>query len=114
MRREIMGLENCGINKIVQELEIPPDANKNTGRVFIGMKSEGTKDEMNKARFIPQSHRDREKVYIIHNAVSVRLRSVRLVVTLGLSLGSDFWIEDPNHAYYQGSPLTRAVYVNAD
>ena len=85
-----MGLENCGINKIVQESEIPPDANKKTGRFFIGMKSERTKDEMNKARFIPQRHRDCEKVYIIHNAVSVLVRSVRLVVTLGLSLGADF------------------------
>ena len=81
-------------------------------RFVLAIKDEGTTNERYKARFVAQCHRDRDKSYIIHSAVPVRIRSVRILLTIALMMDWEVLLEDTNQAYCQGSPLERIVYLH--
>lgn len=82
-------------------------------KFIVVIKDVGTDDERYKALVVALGLRDRSKALLIHTAVPVRVRSVRLLLSFSLSQGWKLWIEDTNQAYLQGKKLRRTVIVLA-
>ena len=81
---EIQGLEDRSVFKLINEPDIPSDANILNGRFILAIKDTGTTDERYKARFVVQGHKDRDKALIVHKAVPVRMRSIRIFMCIAL------------------------------
>lgn len=113
IRDEIIGLESRGVFTIVDEKDIPADAIVLGMKIILAIKDGGTAEERYKARIVALGHRDRQKALLIHVAVPVRIRSLRLLLCFALPFEWDVWLEDTNQAYCQGKPLHRYIVLKA-
>lgn len=111
---EIQGLERRNVFKPVHATQIPAGSNVLGCRFLVVIKNKGTTTERYKARLVVLGHRDREKDYLIHAAVPVRMRSVRTTFCVCLWENWNMWLEDTNQAYTQSTPLSLNVYIKAD
>ena len=113
MRNEILGLEARGVFEEISKDDIPADAIVLGLKFILAIKDGNTPDERYKARAVAFGHKDRDKKLLIHIAVPVRIRSVRLVCSYTLSERMHLWLEDTNQAYLQGKKLERVIVVEA-
>eukprot|EP00171_Calliarthron_tuberculosum_P016379 IDg16379t1 len=70
--KEIQGLINRGVFKIVLKQEISEDSNLMGGRFVLAIKDVGTDTERYKARFIILGHRDKDKTSLVHACPNLR------------------------------------------
>jgi hypothetical protein len=78
----------------------------------LTIKNIGTDEEVHKARYVVQGHKDRDKKFLVHNSTTVRQSSTRLLVSLAATLGFRIWSQDVKQAYLQSSEkLMRKVYL---
>ena len=102
-----------GTWKVVLKEEIPGNSNVLNGRFVLVIKNKGTNEEIYKARFVVQGHRDREKHFLVHDSPNLRQSSTRLLVAIAAIFGFRRWIHDVRQAYLQPSEkLMRKVYLN--
>ena len=82
-------------------------------KIILARKDGGTAQERYKAKIVALGHKDRQKALMIHVAVPVRIRSLRLLLSISLTLKWEVWLQDTNQAYCQGKPLIRYVALKA-
>ena len=111
-KKEIEGLLKKGTWKVVLQEEVPKDANVLNGRFVLTIKNKDTDDELYKARFVVQGHRDRDKKFLVHDSPNLRQSSIRLLVTVAAIFGFRIWSHDVRQAYLQSAQdLMRKVYL---
>jgi len=68
--------------------------------------------EVLKTCFVLGGHKDREKSSIVHNAKTLKLSSVRLLLALATIFSFSLWATDVNQAYLQSAEnLHRKIFV---
>lgn len=111
---EIEGLLSRGAFKYVRREDIPHDANILGGRFVLSIKQPNTEEELYKARFIVQGHKDKEKGFIIHISKTVRHKNIKILLTLAATYKLKVKGQDVKQAYIQAHDLARDVYVIPD
>ena len=112
IEKEIAGLQENEVYEVVDRDTIPANSNILGGRFVLSIKNVDTADELFKARFVAQGHRDRDKNTLVHTATSLRHRSIRIIVALAVILGFKLWTQDVKQAFLQSKqPLAREVYI---
>jgi hypothetical protein len=90
-QKGIRGLLDRGTFEIVYKNSVPKKANVLGGRFVLALKDEGTPKEVWKARFVVQGYRDEMKTSLVHDAVTSKQHSSRMMLELPLSLGSVYF-----------------------
>lgn len=110
--KEVSGLNERGTFSHVKAKDIPSDANVIGGRFVFTLKHVGTPNEVPKARFVAQGHRDKAKALVVHNLATMRQRSTRLLVSTAAVLGLRIFAHDITQAYLQSQDtFTRQLYL---
>lgn len=110
--KELEGLARRGVYEIVLKDEVPEGANILGSRFVLSIKNKDTGDEVYKARFVVQGHKDREKDFLVHISSNLKQSSIRLVLSLAAIFGFNIWSQDITQAYIQSSEkLMRHIYI---
>ena len=99
IQKEIEGLLKRGTFKIVVREEIPRNLNILDGRFILVIKNPNTREEIYKARFVVQGHRDRDKAFLVHASPNLRQESVRPLFAIASIMGFSVWNQDTSQAY---------------
>jgi Reverse transcriptase (RNA-dependent DNA polymerase) len=112
-KKEIEQLVERGTWRLAHRSEFPKDANVFGARFVISVKNSGDEDEVFKARYVVQVHRDREKATLVKSTPPLRQSSIRLLVFLGACFGFQIFSTDISQAYLQRvDALLRNFYLN--
>lgn len=79
--QEVDGLVSRGSFEIVDESDVPKDANILGGRFICSIKNYETDSETEKDRYVVQVHRDKENPFIVHSITTLRQSSVKIIVS---------------------------------
>eukprot|EP00171_Calliarthron_tuberculosum_P022290 IDg22290t1 len=111
-RAEIRELLERKTFKVILREEVPPNANILPGRFVLAIKSTEDGKIKYKSRYVIGGHRDRMKAMMVHDAATLQLLSIRLILTLSAIEGFDIWTSDVRHAYLQSEePLSRDLFL---
>ena len=109
---EIRDLTDRNAFSIIRLSDLPPKANLLPARFVLVIKTSAEGATRYKARYVIGGHRDRLKLYIVHDSQTVHASSVRIVVCLAAIFGFEIWSSDVKLAYLQSSePMTRRVFI---
>lgn len=112
MTDEVDGLKKRGTWKVTFKRDLPSDPNILGGRFVLTLKNVGTGNELAKARYVAQGHRDTEKTTMVHNITTLRQSSTRIIVSVAAVKKFRIFSHDVRQAYFQSSEkLTREVYL---
>ena len=110
--KEVAGLRDRSAFHAVPTTDVPPQANVIGGRFLYSLKHVGTPEEMAKARFVAQGHRDKAKWFVVHNLATLRQRSTRLLVSTAANMRWRIFAHDITQAYLQSRDrFTRQLYL---
>ena len=110
--KEIKGVQANSTYEVVFKEDVPSDAKILGGRFVLSMKNKNTKEKVAKARFVVQSHLDKDKNQFLHTGTNLRHHSVRLLTPLAAVFGFRRWSKDVTQAYLQlADQLMRDVYT---
>lgn len=111
-QKEIHGLIERGVFKLILKEEVPPKANILGTRMILAIKNKNTDQELFKARLVVQGHRDKDKHKLVHPTTTLRHSSIRMLTTIAAMFGFRLWSQDVTQAYLQSaSNLMRDIYV---
>ena len=111
-RKELQGLINRGVFRVVIRQELPADANIVPSRYVLAIKHGESGQTRLKARFVIGGHRDRQRQQLVHDSPTVRPESTRMLVALATILGLPLVLADWAQGYAQSqSPLLRKVFT---
>ena len=109
---EVQGLQDRNTWTVMDRRDLAKDANILGGRFVLTLKDFGTHNEKPKARYVVQSHKDKDKEFLVHNATNLRQRSIRIIVSFAAVKGYRIFSHDVRQAYLQSEEeLTREIYV---
>lgn len=112
MNDEVQGLVKRNIWRIVEQGSVPKNANVMGGRFILTLKNYGTPEECAKVRYVAQGFRDRDKPYMVHDTSTLRISSIRLILSIAAVMQFRCFSHDVTQAYLQSkSHLTREVYI---
>lgn len=113
MRAEVTGLEKRKTWNVVQKESLPPRPNILGGRFALTLKIFGTTNELPKARYVAQGHRDLDKQFMVHNITTLRQSSTRIIVSVAAIKNFRLFSHDVTQAYLQSDErLTRKVFLS--
>ena len=79
---------------------------------MLALKNTGTGNELTKARYIAQGHRDRDKSHMVHSITNLRQSSTRIVILVVAIKTFRIFSHDVTQAYLQSEDkLTRQVFL---
>ena len=111
-KKEIRGLEERGTWCKVHRRMLPKDANIIGGRFANVLKNVRTNHELAKARYVAQGFRDYMKPFVVHNTLTLRQTSNKVLVSCAVLLSMRICLIDITQAYLQSkNKLTREVYI---
>ena len=111
-KKEIKGLLERTISKIIRREEIPKDANILLGGFVLAIKSTEDGQIKYKARFFMGGHRDKHKYLMAYNAATLQHQFVRPLLALANAHNFKILITDITQAYIQSTdPLLRDIYM---
>jgi len=110
--KEVAGLRDRGTFTTVRDADVPAGANVIGGRFVYTLKNVNTPEELAKARFVAQGHRDKAKWFVVHNLATMRQRSTRLLVSTAANMRWRIFAHDITQAYLQSrDAFTRQLYL---
>jgi len=110
--KEVAGLRDRGAFSVVNAADVPPEASVIGGRFVYTLKHVGAPEEMAKARFVAQGHRDKAKWFVVHNLATLRQRSTRLLVSTAAIMRWRIFAHDITQAYLQSrDAFSRRLYL---
>ena len=110
--QEVQGLNSRGTWEIVKKSDVSTGANILGGRFVLALRNVSTENEQAKARFVAQGFANKEKDFLIHNVMSLRQSSVRVLLSFAANNGYRMYSHDVRQAYTQSAePLTREIYL---
>lgn len=111
-RDEVQGLSKRQIWTPISEASIPKNANILGGRFILSLKNCDTPDEKAKVRYVAQGFKDHDKPYMVHDVSTLRVSSIRTVLSVAVIKGFRIFSHDVTQAYLQSKTnLTRKVYI---
>lgn len=113
-RKELLGLLERGVFKIVLREEAGDRPNIVPSRYVLAIKHSEKPDESPrlKARFVLGGHVDKDRNRIVHDTRTVRPESTRMLIALATIFGMKISLADWRQGYTQSkSPLLRKVFV---
>jgi Reverse transcriptase (RNA-dependent DNA polymerase) len=93
-KKEIAGLIEKGTWRVVVRSELPDGANVMGGRFVLTVKDAGTEREVHKARYVVQGFRDKEKNFLVHQPMTARQQSTKLLVAVAAVFGFRIYTHD--------------------
>jgi Reverse transcriptase (RNA-dependent DNA polymerase) len=83
------------------------------GRFVLSNKDVGTPHEVYKACYVVQGIRDRDKPYLVHQPMTARQQSTKLLVAMAAIFGFRVFIHDVQQAYLQSADKQmRDLYIS--
>lgn len=110
--KELSGILKREIWQKVSEADIPKNANILGGLFILSLKNCNTPGEKAKVRYVEQGFNDRDKPYMVHDVSTLRMSSIRIVLSTSAVVGLRLLWHDVTQAYLQSkSNLKREVYI---
>lgn len=110
--KEVDGLRDRDTFEKVKLKDVPKNANVISRRFVYILKNVGTADELPKARFLAQGHRDKAKDFVVHDLAVLPQRSAWLLVSTSASLGFRLYLHDITQFHQQSQEgFTRELYL---
>jgi Reverse transcriptase (RNA-dependent DNA polymerase) len=112
-KKEIDGLVEKGTWKACVKSELPPEANIMGGRFVLSIKDVGTPRKVNKAGYVVQGFGDRDKPYLVHQPMTARQQSTKLLEAMAAIFRFRIFTHDVQQAYlHSDDKLMRDVYIS--
>ncbi|RAL67593.1 hypothetical protein DID88_008346 [Monilinia fructigena] len=118
-RKEVDGLMENGVFKIVSKASIPPGTRLFKSRFVDEMKDEGTDKAYAKSRLVVQAYQDEGKTTVLTQSPTIQRVSQRIVLALAAILRASnkhiqVYLRDITQAYTQSTTtLNRPIYMEA-
>ncbi|KAI0993903.1 hypothetical protein K3495_g14281, partial [Podosphaera aphanis] len=114
-QKELSGLLDNGVFKVVHKQQIPPSARIFGSRFVDVSKNEGTEKAYEKSRLVVQAYNDDDKKKILTQSPTIQRSSQRLILCLSQILKNvDIYLRDISQAYTQStSSLARDFFIRA-
>ncbi|RAL58350.1 hypothetical protein DID88_005767 [Monilinia fructigena] len=118
-RKEIDGLMENKVFKIIPESEVPPGTRIFTSKFVDEMKNEGTEKAFPKSRLVVQAYKDGDKTSVLTQSPTIQRVSQRIIISLAATMrvsspGISVYLRDITQAYTQSTTnLNRVFYVRA-
>jgi Reverse transcriptase (RNA-dependent DNA polymerase) len=104
-QKEISGLLEKGTWKVCVRSELPAGANIMGGRLVLTIKDVDTDREIHKARYVIQGFRDKDKTRLVHQSLTARQQSTKLLVAIAAVFGFRIFLQSADK-------LMRDVYLS--
>lgn len=113
-QREVDGLLARGAMTVAKKRSRPKGANVVGGRFVHTLKHVGSPKEQRKSRYVAQGHKDRDKLFLVHNLTTLRERFTKIVMSTSAVRGLRLFAHDLNQSYlYSKEKMTRDVYLQS-
>ena len=112
--KEINGLLEKGVFKIINRSEIPHGTRIFNSRFVDEIKNSGTNKAFEKSRLVVQAYNDHGKDLVLTQSPTIQRVSQRLILALTAMLkgnGMDLYLRDITQAYTQSTTLLRSTSV---
>lgn len=97
--RELVGLIERGVFRVVDEQDLPESANVLGSRFVMDIKMGDDGQTKYKATLVVEGHADAEKNIRVHSSPTLLHISVRIIATTVVALDMQIWSPDISQAY---------------
>lgn len=114
-QKELTGLLDNGVLKVVHKKDIPPSARIFGSRFVDVIKNEGTEKAYEKSRLVVQAYNDNDNKKILTQSPTIQRSSQQLILCLSQILQDvNIYLRDISQAYTQStSSLARSFFIKA-
>lgn len=111
-KAKFKGFHKLNIWFKVQEQDVPAGSNVLEGRFLLTLKNQKTPEEESKVGYVSQWFKDRYKPHMIHDVSTIRISSIRTILTIASLLKFILFSHYVTQVYLQSKKnLSREVYI---